>query len=227
MSNYVLDKAYRITAANGVPAGRVVVRGANAEECTLPAGAGAANVLGIATHSQPRAGRHVAVRRLGIAAAVAAGPIALGSRVRVADNQGRVAQVPNAVYTTGNGTTALTYEWLDRASFAASHLVELHAPGDESDFTWSITGSGLRLTLASNGAGNVIQTVASLILAVAADPVLSRLIRITKGTGASDSAVLAAATASANNIVSLLNPIGIAEGTATTEGDVIDVLLIP
>ena len=56
-------------------------------------GANAGGLLGLTTHGQSRPGGSVAGRKAGIARARAAGPIALGAPVQVADDQGRVREV--------------------------------------------------------------------------------------------------------------------------------------
>lgn len=84
MAHYILDKAYTITDAQGVEAGRVVVQGANAGEAALPDAANAAGILGVTVHSQSSANHNVAVRKAGIARVVAAGAIGVGAPVNAA-----------------------------------------------------------------------------------------------------------------------------------------------
>lgn len=226
MSNYVLDKAYRVSAENGIEAGRAVVRGADPEECTLPAAANAAAVLGISTHGQPRNGRYIGIRRIGITRAVAAGPIAAGERVCVADAQGRVKRLELPLFTTGSAgaNNALRLEWTDRASFSANMEIELEAPAEEGPFDWRFEDHKLVLTLAKDG-DNITTTAAALIAAIGSDGVLSRLLRVTHGSGSNGTGLLGAATARVVNLPATMNPIGIAEDSAATEGDLVDVFL--
>lgn len=229
MSNYVLDKSYRVAPESGIGAGLVVVRGADDGECDLPAGAHAGAVLGITTHAQTRLGRYIGVRRLGIASAVAAGAIARGARVAVADSQGRVVEAANPVFTGGStgANNAIRIEWLHRETFCAALTIDLDASASDQSFDWSFTNGSLRILLATDAGGAVAQTAAQLIAAVAGDETLSKLISVTNtggSTGAGDapSGVLVAA-----NITQLANIIGIAEEAATQEGDLIDILLTP
>lgn len=226
MSNYVLDKAYRVSAENGIEAGRAVVRGANPEECVLPAAANAANVLGISTHGQPRNGRYIGIRRIGITRAVAAGAIDAGDRVCVADAQGRVKRLELPLFTTGSvgANNALRIEWIDRHSFAANLEIELEEPAEEGPFDWRLEDHKLVLTLAKDG-DNITTTAATLIAAIAGDGLLSSLLRVTHGLGSNGTGILAAATARAVNLSATMNPIGIAEDSATAEGDLVDVFL--
>ncbi len=90
MSSYILDKAYSIDETDGVGAYRVVVCGTNPGEAKLPSGANVGKILGVTVHSQTRQGGNVAVRKAGIARVTAAGAIALGDRVNVADATGKV-----------------------------------------------------------------------------------------------------------------------------------------
>jgi len=226
MSHYVLDKAYRAAPENGIPAGAVVVRGTTADECTLPAAANAGNILGIATHAQPRTGRHVAIRRLGIAQAVAAGAIAAGAPVCIADTAGRVAQLAKPRFVLGSGVSEIIIEWLDPVSFSAAIEVELHEPEADGTFEWEFNAHRLRLTL-SLDEEEVTETVASLVASVNGDAVLSKLVRAIRGGSAVDATVLSAASAHAGNIPATLNPLGTAEHAATQAGDLIDVFLTP
>ena len=98
MSHYILDKAYKITDAAGVSAGLVVVQGASAGECKLPAAANAGAILGVTVHGQSLQNQNVAVRKAGIARMVAAGEIALGAPVNVAGTSGKVKAISE---TTG------------------------------------------------------------------------------------------------------------------------------
>ncbi|NQU42062.1 hypothetical protein HQ520_02170 [bacterium] len=99
MSHYILDKAYKVTDADGVGGGRVVVQGTNPGECALPAAANAGSILGVTVHAQSLVNQNVAVRKAGIARVVAAGEIPVGSPVNVADDTGKVKAVDEAAGT--------------------------------------------------------------------------------------------------------------------------------
>ena len=93
MSSYILDKAYAIDETSGVSAYRVLVQGTSAGEAKLPAASNAGKILGVSVHSQSLAKANVAVRKAGIAKVVAAGAIALGAPVNVADATGKVKAI--------------------------------------------------------------------------------------------------------------------------------------
>lgn len=120
MSSYILDKAYSTEDATGVGAYRVVVQGANAGEALLPAAANDASILGVTVHSQSRQGGHVAVRKAGIARVVAAGAIALGDAVNVADSAGQVKTVSEAL-----GTLVNILGFAETAAAAAGDVIEV------------------------------------------------------------------------------------------------------
>jgi hypothetical protein len=140
MSEQILDKTYRNDANVEIGKFTVVVEAhANyANGCGVPAAANAANPLGIAQNSIiPDAttdfaagvyqivsgtawpagaipasglGRAVRVRKAGISQCVAAGVIARGDRLNVADNQGRVKTINEVagtvVYEVGQAEEA-------------------------------------------------------------------------------------------------------------------------
>jgi len=123
MSIHILDKAYTVNQPGGVSAHRVVVQGASAGECALPAGIGPASgrLLGVTTDAQATDGRAVAVRKLGIALVEAASAIALGDAVEAADTEGRVRTVTGLV--SSEGTNILGYA--ETSASAAGDLVEV------------------------------------------------------------------------------------------------------
>jgi hypothetical protein len=93
MPSYILDKAYKVTDANGVDANLVVVQGTNAGECALPGAANAGAILGVTMHSQSLQNKNVSVRKAGIASAVAAGAISVGVPVNIAGTSGKVKAI--------------------------------------------------------------------------------------------------------------------------------------
>lgn len=96
MAIYLMDKTYRNTSSGGVASARVVVSGVGSGQCALPAAANAGKILGVTITSQPELLRGVSVRKAGIAEVVAAGPIAAGAPVNIADISGRVKMVDEA-----------------------------------------------------------------------------------------------------------------------------------
>jgi hypothetical protein len=90
MAHYILDKAYKVADVTGVEAYSVVVHGANPGECRLPTAANDGKILGVTVHAQANPNHSVSVRKAGIARVVAAGAIALGAPVNIADTAGRV-----------------------------------------------------------------------------------------------------------------------------------------
>ncbi len=93
MPSYILDKAYKVTDANGVDANLVVVQGTNAGECALPGAANAGAILGVTVHSQSLQNKNVSIRKAGIASVVAAGAISVGVPVNVAGTSGKVKAI--------------------------------------------------------------------------------------------------------------------------------------
>lgn len=227
MANYVLDKAYRITEEEGIGAGIAVAPDGGEETCRV-ATPEDPSILGVSTYSQPRQGRFVAVRRLGIASVIAAGPIGRGGAVRIGNDEGHVAAIPLPVYTTGSvgAGNALVLEFLDRRLFHAGLAVTLHDPDEEAPFSWEWDAGGLRLVLASDS-GGVTQTAASLVSAVEGDALLSRLLRVSHGQGSIGNGIVGAAVLHAENLGDLTHPVGIAETAASQAGDFVNVLLTP
>lgn len=102
MPSYILDKAYKVTDANGVDANLVVVQGTNAGECALPGAANAGSILGVTMHSQSLQNKNVSVRKAGIASVVAAGTIAVGAPVNIAGTSGKVKAIDETTGTKIN-----------------------------------------------------------------------------------------------------------------------------
>lgn len=228
MSHYVLDKAYRVAEANGIEGARVVVRGAAIDDCQLPADASAGGVLGVTVHRQPREGRFVAVRRLGIATATAAGPIPNGAAVALADNEGRVREAPLPRFHTGSllNENALEWRWKRRDIATAGLSIEIVDGGQAGDFAWSLAGAILRITPPNDGNGIVV-TAAQLVSLVEADSTLAALVDVAIAPGNSGSMTVSPQTASIANLDEMGREIGVAETPATADGDLLDVLLLP
>lgn len=228
MSQYVLDKAYRLASEEGIASARVVVRGTMEGECLPPDGANAGGVLGLTVQKQERPGRHVAIRRLGIALARTDGAVGIGKPVCVADSEGRVKESPRPRFELGDvqDDTAIIVEWLDSLSFSLPVVAGIVVPGGPAGFSWDIQGSQLRLSVTRDG-GGVTETPQSLRANIAADPLLSRLIAVHDAPGSDGTGVLSAGTGSCVNPGEFANPIGIAESEATAAGDLIQVFLIP
>ena len=227
MSNYVLDKAYRVAPSAGVEAGRAVVHGENPGECDLPSAANQAGALGITTHSQPRAGRFVGVRRLGIVRALAAGPIEQGALVCIADADGRIVQCERPRFTTGTAVSnnGLVFQWKDRADFFAGLRIAIVDSGTPQSFSWEFDGATLRLI--PNNDGTILQSADELLQSIQADAELSLLISVANLAGSSGTGNVAAETVAAENLSATRNPFAIAEEPAGQAGDLIDVFINP
>ncbi|MCX7047982.1 MAG: DUF2190 family protein [Candidatus Sumerlaeota bacterium] len=99
MSHYILDKAYTVMQSGGVSAFRVVAQGTNAGECVVPSGQNADHILGVTTHAQDQY-RNVSIRKAGVARVEAAGVVAVGAPVNVADATGKVKAIANETTNT-------------------------------------------------------------------------------------------------------------------------------
>lgn len=131
MSNYILDKAYTVAESGGVASGRVVVQGTNAGECALPSARNADAILGVTTHAQAT-GRNVSVRKAGVARVEAAGAIALGDAVIVADATGRVKTTTDEEADTKLKALGFAETSADMAGDLIEVFISLHeriAPG--------------------------------------------------------------------------------------------------
>jgi hypothetical protein len=226
---HVLDRSYTVTPEGGIGVNAVVVRDPeDPRACMLPTAANVGDVLGITTHSQTRQGRPIAVRRLGVGEAIAAGAIAAGSLVAVADIQGRVAAVPlpRFAFGTVGANNALVVEWLAPEQFNPALTIEVENQEGTLAFGWAFLGGALVIRPATTS-DDITQTGASLLAAINGDATLSKLIRVSHATGSSGAGVVVEETKACSNATSLLNPFGIAETEATAAGDRIAVLLTP
>ena len=86
----VLDQTFKITDAAGVLQYRAVIQGTNAGEAKKPTAANDPGCLGITQEAQPNQYKGVAVRMLGVSRVTAAGAIAVGAHIRIADTAGKV-----------------------------------------------------------------------------------------------------------------------------------------
>lgn len=227
MSNYVLDKAYRILNEGGIEAGIAVAPGEGEGTCRVATPADP-RILGVTTYSQPREGAFVAVRRLGIAGAVATGEIARGDLVRVANESGHLGRCPLPRYSSGSvgAGNALVFHWLDRELFGAGLVLEFHDPETEAPFSWTILNGALRLSLAHDEI-EVVQTAASLIADIEGDATLSQLLSVAGEPGSSGAGTVATGVLHAENLADIRFPVAIAENGASGPGDILDVFLRP
>jgi hypothetical protein len=120
MAIYLMDKTYRISASGGIASARAVVAGSSAGYCDLPAAANAGNILGVTVTSQTELARGISVRKAGIADVAAAGAIAAGSPVNIADVQGRVKTVNEAT-----GTKVQCIGFAETSAAQAGDIIEV------------------------------------------------------------------------------------------------------
>ncbi len=120
MPSYILDKAYKVTDANGVDANLVVVQGTNAGECALPGAANAGAILGVTMHSQSLQNKNVSVRKAGIASVVAAGAISVGVPVNVAGTSGKVKAIDET-----SGTKINCVGYAETAASADGDIIDV------------------------------------------------------------------------------------------------------
>src|SRR5690606_36286023 len=160
MSNYVLDQAFRVEESNGIERRRVVIFGDNAGGCKYPPAANAFGVLGITVHSQTRAGKSIAVRRLGIAPVEVTGPVVRGDFLTVADNQGRAQSAPCPSVTTGAGEAGLRWR-LRRPSFGGhASAIQIAVSGSNTPLSITVTSSLVRVDVETAGSGEPVFTAA-------------------------------------------------------------------
>lgn len=108
----------RMSAAAGAARRRVLVKSAaNPLEVQNPAGANAGSLAGV-TIDRADAGKGVPLQQSGYAEIEAAGPIAVGARVNVADNVGRIKAVSEAA-----GTAITLVGYAEQPATAAGDVI--------------------------------------------------------------------------------------------------------
>ena len=120
MSYYVLDKSYRCASPNILARRAVVRHSLSPNSVSIPPAANAGGFAGVTVHSQTEVGRAISVRKLGIAEVVAAGPIAVGAPVNIADNTGRVKAVSEAA-----GTKVEVIGFAETAAVSGGDIIEI------------------------------------------------------------------------------------------------------
>jgi hypothetical protein len=226
MSGYVLDLAYRVEEAGGVARYRAVTA-VGEDACEYPAGANAPSILGITTHAQLREGKGVTVRRLGIAPCEAAGAIAAGARVCVADNEGRVKQAPSATISFGSSgaNNAVVVAWRRGGLEGSAMTLTTQAEGADAALSHAFDGASLVVSLATDNEENAVTTAAELVAYLNTNAELAALVSATPGAGSNGSGVVLSGTWKFTGGHAGANVIGIAQQAATEAGDVVDVLL--
>jgi hypothetical protein len=89
-ASYLLDRTYTIEDAAGVGQFLAVVQGTNDAGCKKPTAANDKKFKGITQEAQTRQNKGVACRKQGVSYAVAAGNIAAGDWVNIADATGKL-----------------------------------------------------------------------------------------------------------------------------------------
>ncbi len=128
---------------------------------------------------------------------------------------------------TVGANNALVFRWLDAARFPFNLLLRLDGENDSQPFGWSIGNGELRILLTTNSQGDVTETAAGLITKIAAEATLSRFLSVSHATGSSGAGLLVPVAATPTNLAQSLNPIGVAEGSASAAGDLVEILLTP
>jgi len=226
MPSYVLDKAYRVAATAGVSACLAVVKGSNDGECDLPSGANARAVLGATVHSAEK-DQSVAVRKLGIASLVAAGAIPSGDEVCVADAQGRIKAAARAAADTGvvGNNNAITWTAKKAGSCGNNIIVDIVVSGNSTPLSISVSGNKITINSATDSGGNATTTATQAIAAVAANANASKLVSGANKGASNGSGPVADETATLSGGELGDHAFGIAEESASAQGDVIDVFL--
>jgi len=226
MASYVLDKAYRVAASGGVGSNLAVVQGASEGECDLPSGANEASVLGATVHSAEK-DQNVAVRKLGIASLTAAGAVNAGEKVCIADSQGRIKAAGHASADTGveGNDNAIAWTAINPGSGGNAVVVDIVVQGNNTSLSIETSGNKVTINSATDGGGSATTTAAQAISAAASDTAASKLVSGTNKGTSDGSGVVADETAQISGGEEGDNAFGIAEETATAQGDIIDVFL--
>lgn len=226
MSTSVLDKAFKITSSGGVGAHRVVVLGASEGECVLPDAANALGVLGVTTHSAAQ-DHHVSVRRLGIASAIAAGAIPLGSPVCAADSAGRIKSAAKASGVSGSvgSNNAIRWTALRPGIIGNNIIVDIIVSGNNTALSVSVSGNTIAIHSATDGSGNATTTAAQARAAAAAHSSASKIISSANEGESDGSGVIADETVTLSGGELGEGAFGIAEQAAAAAGDIINIFL--
>ncbi|MEQ8819740.1 MAG: hypothetical protein RLY93_05805 [Sumerlaeia bacterium] len=227
MSNYVLDQAFRVEESEGVAAHRAVVHGPGPGQCQYPAAANARPIVGVTTHAQSRAGKAVAVRRLGIVPVEAASAIALGQSVVAADATGRVKAAAHAAATLDTGTAngGVTLTAREPGPGGNGLAVVFANSGNDQVLAASFDGATLIVTLATDGGGDETATATAIAAFLNAHAVASLLVAASATGDGSGITQADTATLSGGEVGTGI--FAIAQQAAAAEGDIIDVLLTP
>lgn len=223
MSQPTLDRTYRAGVA--LATGRVVCRNSSGSAVTPGEGDFTPEqMLGVTTQSQSRIGSAVPVRVAGIAEAETIGAIPTGSPVTIGDDDGRVraAEMPE-VFFAGTETNRLRIiarrilPHLENFTFRTITPVSSNAP-----LVLQLSAGDVVAYLATDGDGDATTTLALLRAALIATP-LAHLFSISVVGSGAESAREDEVTIS--GFLDELPIIGIAEGSALEEGDLIPIRL--
>lgn len=226
MASYVLDKAYKVAATDGVGAHLLVAPGSTAGECDLPAGANDGPILGATVHSAQK-DQSVAVRKLGIASITAAGTINVGDQVCAADDQGRIKSAAKASADTGveGNNNAVTWTARKPGSQGNNIQVDVVVSGTGTSLSIAVSGNKVTINSATDGGGSATTTAAQAISAVADDANASQLIEGADKGSSDGSGAVADETVTLSGGELGDRAFGIAEQAASAQGDIIDVFL--
>lgn len=226
MATYVMDKAYEVEASGGVGAGVAVKNGSFAGGCDLPSGANDGPVLGVTVHSAAQ-GRSVSVRKLGIASIVAASAVSAGEKVCVADALGRIKAAGRASAVSGvvGSNNAIRWTAKETGSNGNGIGVDIVVAGTDTSLSVSVSGNTVTINSATDGSGAAITTATQAIAAVAANAAASKLVSGADESTSNGSGAVADETVTLSGGESGDRAFGIAEETAVSQGDIIDVFL--
>ncbi len=102
-------RTYKIEDAAGVLQYRAVVQGTAAGAVKKPSGAGEGKFIGFTQEAQATQNKSVSVKRSGFSFAVAAGAIAVGDAVEIADNTGKVQSAQAKLVDLAEATAVVHY----------------------------------------------------------------------------------------------------------------------
>jgi len=225
MASYVLDKAYRVAASGGVGPNLAVVQGASDGECDLPSGANEASLLGATVHSAEK-DQNVAVRKLGIASLTVAGAVNAGEKVCIADSQGRIKAAGRAFAKTGDEAhnNAITWFAVNPGSGGNNLTIDIEVCTGNTSLEVEVHGNTVKVYPATD-LDEVITTAKRIVAMVNDDPVASRLIFGVVDEACDGNGVVDDRSVDFRGGEEGDNAFGIAEETATAQGDIIDVFL--
>lgn len=224
------DQSFRMAQPEGISRYRVVVAGSSYQECKYPAQANEGRIMGVSLQSQHLEQKPIAVRRFGLVHCECAEPVQEGDAVVIADSGGRIKPAKRSSVLLGSTVSNNAVEVEFKSPGLVGNTFSILLSEGEEDFpsTIQLYGNQINIQLQLDPVTyQIIVTANDLVDLINSDPVVSQLVSAKNHPASNGTGRPIVQNLIFRDAAMGVNPIGNAQESASSSGDIIQVFIIP